>query len=48
MCALKKTGNRVGIGGQDWWQWVESVWPVAIGIVAWEFETFEKCCLRRD
>ncbi|KAF8251409.1 hypothetical protein K440DRAFT_637942 [Wilcoxina mikolae CBS 423.85] len=36
------------VDGQDWWQWVESVWPVATGIVAWEFENFEKCCQRRD
>jgi hypothetical protein len=50
MCALKITSGNGG-AGQDWrawWDWVEDVWPVTVGLVTWEFEDYSSCCFRGE
>lgn len=37
-----------GEGWREWWAWVEDVWPIVTGVVAWEVEKYSACCVRNE
>jgi len=47
MCAVKKSSGLSGNFRSDR-ELVENTWPVVAGVVAWEFESYTRCCLRGD
>lgn len=44
VCALRYKDD-IDVG---WWDWVESVWPVVTGVIAWEVERYNDCCVKRE
>lgn len=46
ICALKHSDG--GQREERWWEWVENVWPIVAGVVAWEVEEYSACCLRNE
>ena len=47
ICALKKAENA-SKSRAGWQEWVSDVWPIAVGIITWEFEYYSECCIRRE
>ncbi|KAH0607892.1 uncharacterized protein H6S33_001944 [Morchella sextelata] len=44
----KELAGGEGEGWQEWWAWVEDVWPIVTGVVAWEVEKYSACCVRNE
>ncbi|KAI5796614.1 hypothetical protein EDC01DRAFT_47659 [Geopyxis carbonaria] len=48
MCALKMDDASDREDKKAWWEWVDDIWAVSVGLVAWEFENYSSCCLRNE
>ncbi|CCX29672.1 Protein of unknown function [Pyronema omphalodes CBS 100304] len=47
MCAVQKD-KKASTDKQAFSQFIESIWQVTVGLVAWEYESYSKCCRRRE